>query len=71
METFSDLKSGLETAFDSEGAKGVEATIQINIEDLTNFYVDINDGNLSDEVLREFKLMSERDQAVAKARLEN
>jgi hypothetical protein len=32
---------------------------------------DSDDGNLSDEVLREFKLMSERDQAVAKARLEN
>ena len=45
MATFNDLKSGLETAFVSEGAKGVEATIQINIEDLTNFYVDINDGN--------------------------
>ena len=49
MATFNDLKSGLETAFVSEGAKGVEATIQINIEDLTNFYVDINDGNLTVE----------------------
>ena len=49
MATFNDLKSGLETAFVPEGAEGVEATIQINIEDLTNFYVDINDGNLTVE----------------------
>ena len=47
MATFEELKTGLETAFDPEGAKGIEATIQINIEDLTNFYVDINDGTLS------------------------
>ena len=47
MATFEELKTGLETAFDAEGAKGIEATIQINIEDLTNFYVDINDGTLS------------------------
>ena len=39
MATFDDLRNGLEEAFDSEGAKGVEATIQINIEDLTNFFV--------------------------------
>ena len=44
MATFEELKTGLETAFDSDGSKGIEATIQINIEDLTNFYVDINDG---------------------------
>ena len=37
MATFEELKTGLETAFDSDGAKDVEATIQINIEDLTNF----------------------------------
>ena len=50
MATFNDLKSGLETAFVPEGAEGVEeVTIQINIEDLTNFYVDINDGNLTVE----------------------
>ena len=49
MATFEELKTGLETAFDSDGAKGVEATIQINIEDLTNFYVDIKDGALSIE----------------------
>ena len=48
-DRFNDLKSGLETAFVPEGAEGVEATIQINIEDLTNFYVDINDGNLTVE----------------------
>ena len=47
MATLEELKTGLETAFDAEGAKGIEATIQINIEDLTNFYVDINDGTLS------------------------
>ena len=49
MASFEELKTGLETAFDSDGAKGVEATIQINIEDLTNFFVDINDGSLSIE----------------------
>ena len=49
MATFEELKTGLETAFDSDGAKGVEATIQINIEDLTNFFVDIKDGALSIE----------------------
>tara|TARA_Y100001936_G_C15616754_1_gene429552 strand:+ start:164 stop:490 length:327 start_codon:yes stop_codon:yes gene_type:complete len=49
MATFEELKTGLETAFDSEGSKGIEATIQINIEDLTNFYVDINDGSLTVE----------------------
>ena len=49
MATFEELKTGLETAFDPEGAKGVEATIQINIEDLTNFFVDINDGSLNVE----------------------
>ena len=49
MATFEDLKKGLEEAFDSEGAKGIEATIQINIEDLTNFFVDINDGSLNVE----------------------
>ena len=36
MATFNDLKSGLETAFVPE-AEGVEATIQINIEDLPIF----------------------------------
>ena len=49
MATFEDLKKGLEEAFDPEGAKGIEATIQINIEDLTNFFVDINDGSLNVE----------------------
>ena len=49
MATFEELKTGLETAFDSDGSKGIEATIQINIEDLTNFYVDINDGALAVE----------------------
>tara|TARA_Y100001970_G_scaffold158998_1_gene194442 strand:+ start:63972 stop:64295 length:324 start_codon:yes stop_codon:yes gene_type:complete len=49
MATFKDLKKGLEEAFDSEGAKSIEATIQINIEDLTNFFIDINDGSLKVE----------------------
>ena len=31
MATFEELKTGLETAFDSDGSKGIEATIQINI----------------------------------------
>lgn len=30
-----------------------------------------DDGNISDEVLKEFKLMTEKDQALAKARIEN
>ena len=29
------------------------------------------DGNISDEVLKEFKLMTEKDQALARARIEN
>ena len=49
MATFEELKTGLETAFDSDGAKDVEATIQINIEDLTNFFIDIKEGSLSVE----------------------
>ncbi|MDC0509802.1 SCP2 sterol-binding domain-containing protein [Gammaproteobacteria bacterium] len=47
MATFTDLKNQLEASFNAEGASGVEATIQINIEDLTNFYVDIRNGELS------------------------
>jgi len=49
MATFEELKTGLETAFDSDGAKGIEATIQINIENLTNFFVEINEGELNVE----------------------
>ena len=49
MANFIDLKNQLETAFDADGASNVEATIQINIEDLTNFYVEINDGTLKVE----------------------
>lgn len=30
-----------------------------------------DDGNISDEVLKEFKLMTEKDQALARARIEN
>ena len=39
MATFEELKTGLETAFDAEGAKGIEATIQINIEDLSLIHI--------------------------------
>ena len=39
MATFNDLKSGLETAFVPEGAEGVEATTQINIEDLSLIHI--------------------------------
>lgn len=49
MATFDDLKNGLEQAFDADGAAGVEAVIQINIQNLTNFYVDINAGSLNVE----------------------
>ena len=45
MATFDDLKNGLEAAFDSEGASGIEAVIQINIQDLSNFHVDISNGS--------------------------
>ena len=49
MANFGDLKNQLETSFDADGASNVEAIIQINIEDLTNFYVEINDGALKVE----------------------
>ena len=44
MANFGDLKNQLETSFDADGASNVEAIIQINIEDLTNFYVEINNS---------------------------
>ena len=49
MATFMDLKNQLESSFDASGAEGIEASIQINIEDLTNFYIDIKDGALNVE----------------------
>jgi putative sterol carrier protein len=49
MATFIDLKNQLESSFDTSGADGIEASIQINIEDLTNFYIDIKDGGLNVE----------------------
>jgi|TARA_B100000809_G_scaffold169135_1_gene166481 putative sterol carrier protein len=49
MATFVDLKNQLESSFDADGAAGIEASIQINIEGLTNFYVDIKDGALGIE----------------------
>jgi len=30
MATFEELKTGLETAFDSDGSKGIEATIKLS-----------------------------------------
>ena len=49
MATFDEIKSQLESSFNADGAEGIEATIQLNIEDLTNFYVDINNGKLTIE----------------------
>jgi putative sterol carrier protein len=49
MANFIDLKNQLESSFDASGAAEVEASIQINIESLTNFYVDIKDGTLNIE----------------------
>ena len=47
MAGFDELKTQLEGSFVAEGAAGLEASIQINIEGLTNFFIDINDGNLN------------------------
>ena len=47
MATFEELKTGLETAFDADGAKGIEATIQINIEDLTYWSVELQEPYFS------------------------
>ena len=49
MASFDELKTQLEGSFVAEGAAGLEASIQINIEGLTNFFIDINDGNLNVE----------------------
>lgn len=49
MATFGELKTQLESSFVPEGASGLEASIQINIEGLTNFFIDINNGNLNVE----------------------
>jgi putative sterol carrier protein len=46
MATFDEIKLQLENSFNSDGAQGIEATIQLNIDDLTNFYVDIKNGEL-------------------------
>ena len=46
MATFDEIKLQLQSSFNSDGAKDIEAIIQLNIEDLTNFYVDINKGEL-------------------------
>ena len=47
MATFDELKEQAEKSFVPEGAKGLEATIQLNIEGLTNMFYEINDGTLS------------------------
>ena len=39
----------MEGSFVSEGSKGLEASIQIKIEGLTNFFIEINDGSLNVE----------------------
>jgi len=49
MATFEEIKLQLESSFNKEGAEGIEATIQLNIADLTNFYVDINNAELTIE----------------------
>ena len=49
MASFDELKAQMEGSFVAEGAAGLEASIQINIEGLTNFFIDINDGNLNVE----------------------
>ncbi len=46
MASFDELKTQLEGSFIPEGASGLEVSIQINIEGLTNFFIDINDGTL-------------------------
>ena len=49
MASFNELKEQLEGSFIPEGSKDLEASIQINIEGLTNFFIDINDGSLKVE----------------------
>ena len=49
MATFTDLKTGLEASFDAEGAKEIQTCIQIKIEGLTNFFIEINNGSLNVE----------------------
>ena len=49
MASFDELKEQLEGSFVPEGSKGLEASIQIKIEGLTNFFIEINDGSLNVE----------------------
>ena len=49
MASFDELKAQLEGSFVASGAAGLEASIQINIEGMTNFFIDINDGSLAVE----------------------
>ena len=49
MASFDELKEQLEGSFVPEGSKDLEASIQINIEGLTNFFIEINDGSLNVE----------------------
>ena len=49
MASFDELKEQLQGSFVPAGSKDLEASIQINIEGLTNFFIDINDGSLNVE----------------------
>ncbi len=47
MASFDELKERAEKSFVAEGAKGLQATIQLNIEGSTNMFYEINDGSLN------------------------
>jgi putative sterol carrier protein len=47
MASFDELKEQAEKSFVPDGAKGLQATVQLNIEGLTNMFYEINDGSLS------------------------
>ena len=47
MTSFDELKERAEKSFVAEGAKGLQATIQLNIEGSTNMFYEINDGSLN------------------------
>ena len=47
MASFDELKERAEKSFVAEGAKGLQATVQLNIEGSTNMFYEINDGSLN------------------------
>ena len=49
MASFQEIKENLLNSFVPEGAEGIEALIQINIDGLTNFYISIQSGALEIE----------------------